>query len=63
MTKLHDFNERSRISFNNKAGGYDNSREGQFTHRIHQLLIPMLNWRPGQSILDVVWGQDRSWLP
>ncbi|MCL2164816.1 MAG: class I SAM-dependent methyltransferase [Oscillospiraceae bacterium] len=56
MIKLHDYNERSRTSYNNKADGYDNSREGQFTHRIHQLLLPMLNWRTGQSMLDVACG-------
>ena len=40
---MADFSERSRTGYNEKADGYDNSREGQFTRRIHQLLLPMLN--------------------
>ena len=53
---MADYGERSRAAYNEKADGYDNSREGQFTHRIHQLLLPMLNWQSGQSILDVACG-------
>ena len=53
---MADYNERSRTSYNNKAEGYDSSREGQFTHRIHQLLLPMLNLQAGQSVLDVACG-------
>jgi len=50
------FSERSRTAYNEKADSYDDSREGQYTHRIHQLLLPMLNWQSGQSILDVACG-------
>ena len=53
---MADFSERSRTAYNEKADGYDNSREGQFTRRTHQLLLPMLNWQSGQSILDVACG-------
>jgi len=53
---MADYSERSRISYNKKAEGYDSSREGQFTRRVHQLLLPMLNLQTGQSILDVACG-------
>ena len=53
---MSKYNERSRNVYNSKADVYDNSREGQFTHRIHQLLLPLMNWQAGQSILDVACG-------
>ena len=53
---MTDYNERSRTAYNEKADGYNNSREGQFTHKIHQLLLSMLDWQPGQYVLDIGCG-------
>ena len=53
---MANYSEKSRTAYNKKANGYDNSREGQFTNRIHQLLLPMIDWQPGQSVLDVACG-------
>ena len=53
---MADYSERSRSAYNEKADGYDNSREGQFTRRIHQSLLPLMDWQSDQSILDVACG-------
>jgi len=53
---MSNYTEKSRNAYNSKANGYDNSREGQFTHRIHQLLLPLMDWQSGQSILDIACG-------
>ena len=47
---------RSRIAYNIKADGYDESKEGQFTSRIHRLLLSMMKWEISQRILDVACG-------
>jgi len=49
-----DYSERSRTSYNNKADGYDDSREAQFTRRIHQMLLPVLDLRADQNVFGVV---------
>ena len=51
-----NFNERSRAAYNAKADDYDNSREGQFTHGLQQLLLSQIRWSENQSFLDVACG-------
>jgi ubiquinone/menaquinone biosynthesis C-methylase UbiE len=53
---MSNFSERSKTAYNMKADGYDHSSEGQFTNRVHHLLLPMLEWQENQRILDVACG-------
>jgi len=48
---MRNFNEKSRTAYNNKADGYDSSREGQFTRNIHRLLLPGIKWSENQILL------------
>ena len=53
---MANYSEKSRAAYNEKADGYDDSREGQFTHRIHRQLLSLMDWQSGHSILDIACG-------
>ena len=53
---MADFNARSKAAYNEKADGYDNSREGHFTSKFHRLLLSEMTWSENQCVLDVACG-------
>ena len=53
---MADFNERSRAAYNEKADGFDNSREGQFTRGLQRLLLSHITLEENQRVLDVACG-------
>ena len=56
MLQVFDYNQRSRIAYNEKADDYDNSREGRFTRGMQQLLLSHVRLDENLSVLDVACG-------
>ena len=53
---MKDYNEYSKIAYNNKADNYNESPEGEFTKKFKDLLCKTMVLEKGINILDVACG-------
>lgn len=53
---MKDYNEYSKIAYNNKADNYDDTPEGKFTKKFKDLLCEIMILEKGINILDVACG-------
>ena len=50
---MSNFNEKSRLSYNQKADNYDNSPEGRFTFKFRRFLLSSISVPANTNVLDV----------
>lgn len=53
---MSKYEEKSRMSYDQKAEEYDNTFDGRFTEKFKQMLLEEIVVEPGSSILDVACG-------
>lgn len=53
---MKDYNEYSRIAYNNKADNYNDTPEGKYTEKFKDLLCKIIDLEKGMNVLDVACG-------
>lgn len=56
---MDKYEERSRVSYNEKALNYDNSPEGEFTDKYNKILLNKVSIKENDKILDIACGNGK----